>query len=249
MAKKPPSPDTAVYLSLVVPAFNEERRIQDSLQQIIDYLTKQSYSWEVLVIDDGSRDRTGKLVEECSSRDPRVSLISQPHRGKGHAVKIGMLAAKGAYRVQCDADLSMPIEQIARFLPPQLEDFDVAIGSREAAGARRIGEPGHRHLMGRVFNYLVRLTGVSLKDTQCGFKCYAGPRAHGLFSLQRLDGFGFDVEVLFLARQQKLRVIEVPIDWYYRSESKVRPLRDTLGMVRDLAAIRLNQLLGRYRAG
>ena len=90
---------------------------------------------------------------------------------------------------------------------------------------------------------------VGLKDTQCGFKCYAGPRAHGLFSLQRLDGFGFDVEVLFLARQQKLRVIEVPIDWYYRSESKVRPLRDTIGMVLDLAAIRLNQLLGRYRAG
>lgn len=249
MAKKSPSPDTAVYLSLVIPAFNEERRIQDSLQQIIDYLTKQSYSWKVLVVDDGSRDQTGKLVEECSSRDPRVSLISQPHRGKGHAVKVGMLAAKGAYRFQCDADLSMPIEQMARFLPPQLEDYDVAVGSREAAGARRIGEPGHRHLMGRVFNYLVRLTGVSLKDTQCGFKCYAGPRAHDLFSLQRLSGFGFDVEVLFLARQQKLRVIEVPIDWYYRSESKVRPLRDTLGMVRDLAAIRLNQMLGRYRSG
>lgn len=249
MAKKPQSPDTTVYLSLVVPAFNEQRRIQDSLQQIIDYLTKQSYTWEVLVVDDGSRDWTGKLVEECSSQDPRVRLISQPHRGKGHAVKVGILASKGAYRFQCDADLSMPIEQVACFLPPHLKDYDVAVGSREVMGARRIGEPGHRHLMGRVFNYLVRLVGVSLKDTQCGFKCYAGPRAHGLFSLQRLDGFGFDVEVLFLARQQKLSVIEVPIDWYYRSESKVRPVRDTLGMVRDLAAIRLNQLLGRYRTG
>ncbi|MFQ5873780.1 MAG: dolichyl-phosphate beta-glucosyltransferase [Dehalococcoidia bacterium] len=246
MARGPRAPDSEVYLSLIIPTFNEESRIASSLEQILTYLQKQAYPWDVFVVDDGSEDTTREVVRKFSEKDSKISLISEPHRGKGHAVKVGMLAANGRYRFQCDADLSMPIEQIARFLPPIQEGYDIAVGSREAAGARRIGEPPYRHLMGRGFNQLVRLMGIGLKDTQCGFKCYAGPRAHNLFSLQRLDGFGFDVELLFLARQQKLKVVEVPVDWYYQSQSRVRPVRDTLKMVRDLISIRWYHLRGYY---
>ena len=210
-------------------------------------MKNQLYTWEVIVVDDGSTDRTAELVKDFEAEAARVSLLSQPHRGKGHAVRAGVLAARGKFRFQCDADLSMPIEQLSRFLPPKLDGYQVAVGSREVLGSRRIGEPTLRHLMGRVFNLMVHLTGVGLSDTQCGFKCFAGPEAHGLFPLQRLDGFGSDVEVLYLAKAAKLKVIEVPIDWYYRSGSKVRPVRDTLRMLRDLAAIKLNRLLGRYR--
>lgn len=247
MSKGPHEPETPIHLSIVIPAFNEERRIQSTLEEILAYLRTQQYEWEVLVVDDGSRDRTGDLVRSSSEEDPRIILLSESHRGKGHAVKVGMLSGRGSYRFQCDADLSMPIDQIARFLPPTLEGYDVAVGSREVAGARRLDEPPLRHLMGRIFNQLVRATGVNLADTQCGFKCYSGPRAHDLFTLQRLDGFGFDVELLFLARQQKLKVIEVPIDWYYKSDSRVRPVQDTLNMVQELMIIRWNHLRGMYK--
>lgn len=246
MTKGAQSSDTNVHLSLVIPTFNEERRIESSLQQILSHLKKQPYSWEVLVVDDGSRDRTRELVRKFSSEESRLSLIAEIHRGKGHAVKVGMLAAKGKYRFQCDADLSMPIEHLSRFLPPLQQEYDIAVGSREAPGARRIGEPKLRHIMGRIYNNMVRLMGVGLKDTQCGFKGYCGPLAHNLFSLQRLDGFGFDVEVLYLASQQNLKVVEVPIDWYYRRESKVRPLQDTVQMVRELVSIRLYKMRGYY---
>ena len=247
MATNPQSAEIDVHLSLVVPTFNEEARIVSSLKQIQTYLQKQPYRWEVLVVDDGSQDTTRELVREISSQDPRISLIPQTHRGKGHAVKVGMLAATGIYRFQCDADLSMPIEQISRFLPPAQKDYDIAVGSREATGARRIGEPSYRHLMGRVYNQFVRLLAVGLKDTQCGFKCYAGPRAQSLFHLQRIDGFAFDAEILFLARQQNLRIVEVPIDWYYRPQSRVRPVQDTLQMSRDLISVRLYHVRGCYK--
>ena len=170
-----------------------------------------------------------------------------PHGGKGWAVKQGMLRARGQYRFLCDADLSMPIEQLSRFLPPEAPAADVVIGSREVSGARRIGEPFGRHLMGRIFNYLVRLLVVpGVQDTQCGFKCFKGSVAEELSSLQRQRGFAFDVELLFLARRRNLTISEVPIDWYYRSHSKVRPLWDSLRMVGGLISIRWSHLRGRY---
>ena len=157
-----------------------------------------------------------------------------------------MQAALGEYRFQCDADLSMPIEQISRFLPPEFAGPGIAIGSRSAPGARRLGDPPLRKLMGKVFNMLVKLGGAGFSDTQCGFKCFAGTRAHALFDQQRLDRFGSDVEVLYLARRFGIPVREVPIVWHYRSGSKVRPVRDTLRMFADLAAIRINSLRGCY---
>ena len=161
---------------------------------------------------------------------------------------MGMLAASGSYRFLCDADLSMPIEQLSRFLPPQRQNYDVAIGSREIAGAHRFNEPPLRHLMTHVFNLVVRLVAVpGFKDTQCGFKCFTGGAAQRLFPFQRTDGFGFDVEILFLARQEHLRIIEVPIDWYHKGESKVSPLHHALTMLLEIVRLRWNHRRGHYR--
>ena len=236
------------FLSVIIPAYNEEQRIEHTLESLVGYLGSQGYTWEVVVVDDGSSDATPSLVKAAAQGQPRIQLISVPHGGKGWAVHHGMLWTAGEYRFLCDADVSMPVEQISRFLPPELGDFDVAIGSRESQGARRIGEPYRRHLMGRAYNMLVQVLAMpGLSDTQCGFKCFRAQAAQELFAVQRLYGFAFDVEILFLARKRKLRIREVPIDWYYRSQSKVRPIRDSLAMTRDILKIRWHSLRGRYR--
>ena len=227
------------FLSVVIPAYNEEPRILETLAQVVRFLDSRSYSWELVVVDDGSTDGTALSVSDFASRQSNVRLISVPHRGKGWAVKHGMLDAAGAFRFLCDADLSMPIEQVERFLPPQLGGVDIAIGSREAPDARRIGEPARRHAMGRLFNRLVRVLAVpGLDDTQCGFKCFRGEIVSELFQRQTLDGFAFDVELLFLAYRSGMKIQEVGIDWYYREQSKVRPIRDSFAMTRDLLKIR-----------
>jgi hypothetical protein len=147
----------------------------------------------------------------------------------------------------CDADLSMPIEQVARFLPPQLTNFDVAIGSREVDGAVRFHEPAFTHVRGRVFSNLVKLFVLSdFEDTQCGFKCFRAQAALDLFSTQRLDGMSFDVEVLYIARKRGYRIAEVPVDWYFHRETRVRMLRDSFGMLADILAVRRNWRDGKY---
>ena len=148
------------FLSIVIPAYNEESRIAQTLDTVVSYVESRGYSWEVVVADDGSQDRTADLVEAFAGENPNVRLVRLSHRGKGWAVKWGMLEAQGQYRFIADADLSMPIEHLERFLPPALSDFDIAIGSREAPGSRRFHEPFRRHLMGRVFNWMVRLLAV-----------------------------------------------------------------------------------------
>ena len=229
----------APYLSVVIPAYNEEARISRTVREVVAYLAARSYPWEVIVADDGSSDRTAQLVAEASGDDPRVRVIPLEHRGKGWAVRNGMLAACGEYRLLCDADLSVPIEQVERLLPGSVENVDIAVGSREAAGAARYGEPGRRHLMGRVFNALVRgLAAPGVADSQCGFKCFRSLAADKLFSLSTLDGFSFDVEVLFLARRSGMTIAEIGVDWHYRDHSKVRPFRDALSMAVDLLRIR-----------
>ena len=244
----PTSPEPRPFLSVVIPAYNEGSRIGDTLRSVADYLGTQAYTWDVLVVDDGSTDDTAQVVGSFAGSDPRIGLLSVAHGGKGWAVRNGMLHSRGEYRFLCDADLSMPIEQVSRFLPPSVEGCDIAIGSRELPEARRIGEPSRRHLMGRVFNGLVRLAVLpGISDTQCGFKCFRGPVAEGLCGSQMLSGFAFDVELLFLARKQGLRIVEVPIDWHYRSLSRVRPFRDSLSMAIDIMKVRWNHLRGRYR--
>ena len=227
------------YLSVVIPAFNEESRISDTLSQVVEYLSAQTYEWEVVVANDGSTDRTAQLVARVSLEHPTVRIVDLPHRGKGWAVKNGMLAARGEYRVFCDADLSVPITQVERLLPPNGPRCDIVLGSREAPGAERVGEPSSRHLMGRVFNFLVsRLAIPGLDDTQCGFKCFRSWAAQELFTKQTMDGFSFDVELLYLARQHGLTFTEVGIDWYYQPQSKVRRVQDSLAMTIDLIKIR-----------
>ena len=227
------------FLSVVIPAFNEEPRISDTLSQVVEYLKAQDYGSEVVVADDGSQDHTAQLVDQLTMEHPNVRILRLPHRGKGWAVKNGMLAAQGEYRLLCDADLSVPIPQVERLLPPLGPGSDIVLGSREAPGAARFGEPARRHLMGRVFNRLVsRLAVPGLADTQCGFKCFRGEAAQDLFRRQTMDGFAFDVELLYLARKRGLTFAEVGVDWYYRSQSKVRPVRDSLAMTLDLLKIR-----------
>ena len=235
------------FLSVVIPAYNEERRILPTLRRVAEYLGIQPYTWTVVVVDDGSADNTAALVEEFSAEQPNVSLLPVPHGGKGSAVRAGMLHATGAYRFLCDADLSMPIEQLERFLPPRLTEFDITVGSREAPGAHRFNEPYIRHLQGRLFNLFIRLIAVpGINDTQCGFKCFRAEAAESLFSLQRTSGWSFDVEVLFLARRLGLRLLEVPIDWHHDPDSRSRRLRDGLSMGVETLRLRWNARRGRY---
>ena len=228
-----------LFLSVVIPTFNEEARIADSLSRVIEYLQGQDYSWEVVVADDGSTDRTVGLVGQAIVDHPNVRILQLQHRGKGWAVKNGMLAAEGEFRLLCDADLSVPIQQIERLLPPTGPMADIVLGSREADGAVRIGEPTGRHIMGRIFNRLVSSLAVpGLADTQCGFKIFRAEAVWDLFPRLTLDGFAFDVELIHLAGKRGLTYSEVGVDWYYSPQSKVRPLRDALAMTLDLFKIR-----------
>ncbi|MCS6802703.1 MAG: glycosyltransferase family 2 protein [Chloroflexota bacterium] len=239
-----------VFLSVVIPAYNEEARIGVALEKVRAYLEHQPYSSEVIVVENGSTDRTAAIVETAAAQPGvPVRLLRLDRAGKGRAVRAGMLAAVGEYRFFADADLSMPIEQLARFLPPAIGAADLAIGSREAPGARRIGEPAYRHIMGRVYNLIIRLVAVNgFDDTQCGFKMFRGEAADWLFRHQLIDGWAFDIELLLLAKRRGYRIVEVPIDWYHGEQSKVRPVRDTVTMLGETLKIRLNVLRGRYPA-
>jgi glycosyltransferase involved in cell wall biosynthesis len=235
------------HLSIVIPAHNEEQRLPESLTRILEHLRSQPYSWEVLVVENGSRDGTAAVAERFAREAAGVRVLREAERGKGLAVRRGMLEAAGEYRFICDADLSMPIDQIDRFLPPALQDYDIAIASREAPGAVRYGEPAHRHWIGRAFNLIVRLLAVpGFQDTQCGFKCFRAEAAEALFPLQRLEGWTFDVELLFVAVRQGYRLVEVPIPWHYYPGSRVSLLRDSLAMFADLFRIRSNWRRGLY---
>ncbi|MEO7270681.1 MAG: dolichyl-phosphate beta-glucosyltransferase [Vicinamibacterales bacterium] len=230
---------SGVTLSVVVPAFNEQARLGATLVELCAYLRRQPWDWEIRVVDDGSTDATREVAAGHAAGEPRLVLQTEPHRGKGGAVKAGLLASRCAYRFICDADLSMPVGELPRFLPPVLTDFDVAIGSREGHQARRIGEPMIRHVAGRVFNFGVqRLMVPGINDTQCGFKMFTAAAVEAIFPHVQVDGWAFDIEALYLARRRGLRIVEVPIEWHYRRESRLSLVRDGAGMLGELLAIR-----------
>jgi glycosyltransferase involved in cell wall biosynthesis len=234
-------------VSVLMPAYNEAENLVELVPQVASVLDRTGESYEIVVVDDGSTDGTPAAVR-AGAAGPLVRLIEAPHAGKGAAVRRGMLAAGGQVRLMADADLSMPAHEIPKLLAALAGGADVALATREGAGARRVGEPYLRHLMGRVFNLLVRLLAVpGLHDTQCGFKAFTAASAEALFRRSTIDGFGFDVEVLYLARQRGLRLAEVPIAWYYQPSSRVSPLRDTIRMVRDVLRVRWNDWRGRYQ--
>lgn len=234
-------------LSIVIPAFNEAGRLPASLRRIASFLAATTLAWEVRVVDDGSTDETCAAVESEAARDPRIVLQREPHRGKGGAVRAGMLASTARLRFLCDADLSMPIDELDRFFRLVPESADVAIGSREGEGAQRIDEPARRHTLGRGFNSFVRAVAVrDIQDTQCGFKMFSGAAADTIFTHVTIDGWAFDVESLFLARRFGLRIAVVPITWRHDKNSRVSPFWDAIRMARDVIGIRWRAIRGHY---
>jgi dolichyl-phosphate beta-glucosyltransferase len=237
-------------LSIVVPAFNEEKTIADCVARWSNCLDARQLSWELVVVDDGSHDRTVAVVRELAAGDARVRVIQDTHHGKGAAVRRGMLAARGTWRFLSDADLSMPPDNICRFfaaLRSASPPAQVAIGSRETSGAQRIGEPWQRHVVGRIFNLIVQTVALpGIRDTQCGFKLLSGEAVHALFPHATIDGFAFDVELLFLARRAGFGVREVGIEWHARADSRVSVWRGTTAFA-DVLRVRWNAWRGVYR--
>jgi dolichyl-phosphate beta-glucosyltransferase len=236
------------FLSIIIPAHNEETRLPRALEQVFKFLEKQPYRAEVLVVENGSSDRTLDVAQAFSQSFPCLLVLHEDLIGKGSAVRRGMLEATGQYRFFADADFSMPIEQINRFLPPVCSS-DLAIASREASGARRYGEPIYRHLTGRMYNFLTRsILLPGLQDTQCGFKCFRGSVAETIFPCLTITGLSFDVEILAIARQRGFTITEIGIPWYYNPGSKISVLGQSWRMFVDLLNIRRNVRLGAYDA-
>lgn len=238
---------TQPLLSIVFPAYNEERRLPATLAQTLAFLDSQPYPAEVVVVENGSQDRTLEIAQEYARQAPNLRVFSESQRGKGRAVQRGMLEARGEYRFFCDVDLSMPINEVNRFIPPMLDHVDIAIASREAPGAVRYHEPAYRHFVGRVFNTMVRLAAVpGLNDTQCGFKCFRACVVEDIFRCQTMMGWSFDVELLFIARRRHYQIVEVPIPWYFNPDSKVRVLKDSYRMALDILSMRRKAGTGCY---
>ncbi len=210
-------------------------------------MAAQPYSIELIIVNNNSRDATPQIAQDFANRHAYARVRHQPRQGKGAAVQLGMLDGQGEYLFICDADFSMPVEEISKFMPPNLTPYDVAIASREAPGAHRIGEPQYRHLMGRVFNFIVRVLAIpKIQDTQCGFKVFRRDVARDVFALQTIDGWGFDVEVLFIALKHGYQLCEVPITWYYRPQSRINPVSDSITMVLEVLKVRRNGWRGIY---
>ena len=232
------------YLSVVVPAFNEEQRIGTTLEQICEYLSRQSYSWEIVLVDDGSEDKTVAVARQSMAGRPLRTVSHESNQGKGAAIKHGMVAARGQVRLFSDADLSTPIEELSRLLQALEEGYDIAIGSRGLKESRiELHQAWYREMMGRIFNLMVRLLVLGgIKDTQCGFKLFTAQAAQALFPLQSMRGYAFDVEILLRARQKGFKIKEVPVRWINSPESRIHPIIDSTKMFVDLVKLRLGLL-------
>lgn len=235
-------------LTILIPAYNEAQRLPGTLERVVAFIEARPEPLEALVVNNHSSDNTGEIARAFAAAHHSISVVDQPLRGKGAAVRKGMLEGRGKYLFICDADLAMPIEELPRFFPEALGgEYDIAIGSREAPGAHRYNEPEYRHLMGRVFNFIVRVLAVpQIQDTQCGFKSFRREVARELFAVQKIDGWAFDVEVLAIARRRGLPILEVGISWYYGEGSRVNPIQDSLRMIREVLKIRRNVRQGVY---
>jgi dolichyl-phosphate beta-glucosyltransferase len=231
------------FISVVIPAYNEEKRIAPTLALIHDYLGRNAERFEIIVVDDGSSDKTAEMVSAVAAEKGGIRLLTSPeNRGKGFSVRRGVLEASGELILMSDADLSTPIEEVEKFIPWIEQGFDVVIGSRALKESDLIQkQPWYRQSMGRVFNLLVKtivLGGVH--DTQCGFKMFRSGPARKIFASLKTEGFAFDVEALFLAKKFGYRIKEVPVRWINSPQSKVRIMRDSLRMLLDLLRIRMS---------
>lgn len=230
----------AFHLSVVIPAYNEEKRLPQSLAAVMDFLKKQPYRSEIIISDDGSQDRTVEIARELLKEFPHQVLTTPQNRGKGHAVRQGMLAAGGSYVLFTDADLSTPIDEVTRFLACLEKDQDVVIGSRALPDSQiEVHQDLMRETMGKVFNFIAKIWAFKgVHDSQCGFKCFRREAAQKLFGLQKLDGFSFDVEIVYLAQKLGMRLLELPVIWRNSAQSRVQVFRDPLMMFWDVLRIR-----------
>lgn len=236
--------------SFVVPAYNESERLAVSLPKIFDYIRRQQLQSEVIVVNDGSTDDTAAVVRSFMKLNPDLRLVENPgNRGKGYSVRNGMLHAQGDMVMFTDADLSSPIYEAEKLFAALQDGADVAIGSRWLrAELQTERQPWYRQLYGRLFNLALRITlGLKFRDTQCGFKAFTKAAAQTVFTRQRIERWGFDPELLFLANKSKLRTVEVPVEWAHDHRSKISPLRDGIKMGLEMLAVRWNDLRGLYK--
>ncbi len=246
-----------IHLSVIIPAYNEEPNFKkETVDEVPKYLEKQDYTYEILIVDDGSDDKTAELASEFAKKYKNVKVIKNPHQGKAETVKTGVEKAEGEFILFTDFDQATPINEVERLLP-HFPEYDIVIGSRQLPGAKREKEPFHRHLMGIVFNLIVQIIAIrGIWDTQAGFKCFKSNVAKELFGQLRVYGKGkkvqgalvtaFDVELLFIAKKRGYKIKEVPIEWHHVATTRVSPIKDSLRMFRDVLRIRMNDLKGVY---
>ena len=236
-------------LSIVIPAYNESARIEDALERVMSCVAERGWDAEVVVVDDGSKDNTAEIVHRWMEQHPRLHLVHNPgNKGKGYSVRNGLLQAAGEIVMFTDADLSAPMEEAERLIAAIEDGVDVAIGSRWMDRTRQtIHQPLYRQFFGRCFNWITRMVmGLPFKDTQCGFKAFKRSAAQVIFRLQTIERWGFDPEILFIARKLKYVVREVPVTWGHDERSRISYLKDGMKMLEDMARIRANSLAGRY---
>jgi dolichyl-phosphate beta-glucosyltransferase len=236
-------------ISIVIPAYNESARIGKALREVVACIREQGWNAEVIVVNDGSTDTTARIVLDFAITAPEVRLIENDgNHGKGFSVRNGLLQAQGEIAMFTDADLSAPIGEAERLFAAISDGADIAIGSRWLDRSRQVHkQPLYRQVFGRCFNLVTRtIMGLPFKDTQCGFKAFTRTAAQTVFQLQTITGWGFDPEILFIARKRHLKVVEVSVTWGHDERSRISYLRDGMRMMREIAAIRWNALLGRY---
>lgn len=245
-----------MFLSVIIPAYNEEKNLKrGALDQVYDFLSRQKFSWEVLIIDDGSTDNTLRVASEYSRKHKGFEVLKELHRGKGGTVIAGMLKAKGMYVLFTDMDQATPISEVSKFLPQFKKGYDVIIGSRSG----RKGAPLTRKLMAYGFSLLRTLIlRLPYKDTQCGFKAFTKEASQRIFHKLRVYNdkkiakgaavtAGFDLEILYIARKLKLRVSEVSVTWQHKETERINPIKDSWEGLRDLIEVRINAFQGRYK--
>jgi len=244
------------FLSVVIPCYNEEKNLRlGVLEKVAKFLKTKNYSWEVIIVDDGSEDKSRKLIKKFLKKNPQFNLIENSHQGKGPAVITGVLASQGQYILFADLDQATPITEVGKLLPWFEKGFDLVIGSREA---KRKGAPIVRLLMAKGFIFIRNfILGLGIADTQCGFKAFKRKSAQDIFERlkvygkrKRVEGAkvsaGFDIELLLIAQKRGYQIKEVPVEWFYQETRRVNPLRDSWEGLKDLVKIKINEIKGLY---
>jgi dolichyl-phosphate beta-glucosyltransferase len=243
------SAETRPRYSVIIPAYNESARIGSTLERVLAYVAQRAWDAEVIAVDDGSTDDTADIIRRYASKNPRLRLFQNPgNRGKGYSVRNGMLHGQGEILLFTDADLSSPIHEADRLFAAIENGVDIAIGSRWLqTDLQTQRQPLYRQIFGRIFNLILRLTlGLNFKDTQCGFKAFNRRSAQEIFPLQKIERWGFDPELLFLARKLHFKVAEIPVEWAHREGTRINALRDGPQMFFEMLRIRWNSLTGKY---